>query len=486
MNTTLKFIFVILVVVSISACGGGTGGSSVADDTKSGNESGNSKENTTSYINKDEFGGNTIGIAQYGLLQNANTYIQKLDLTPYDGMLEDIIWREQTTGGDINHAGHFNTHSNQLEDKTYYIFSTDIGHDIDINFDGIAEEPVLVGHYVHAIVRGEWIKNTKKPLRITPLTEYVYEVAGGDKIEFAGLKDRLNTLAKKYIISDVNSDGIIDIKDIITFNPITDKSKAYDPMFDIIVPSMNIFYRYESTFPLSSKYEYTKKVGSIQIECNDYAFAGPNNTIYCGNPLKTIDMSDPYDPKFMNEYSNIVLKGGLLAHIGMSNDGKYLFGFDKNTNDFLAINTNSFTIVKRVSNDKYNDFIISNKRPLMIAGDGKSGKFDLLDISDPSNIKVISSIQGMKNSSPLGMINDEIMYLANFVDGEGKSVIVEKFRFKNLKNPVNEGKFIIDDSSFALYLKGYEWDQFNDYSRKFSTGWRKNDHRIDIYERTEK
>jgi len=483
MNKIAKHIFIGATVVALTACGGG--GGSGGDSNNTGTHTGGSTGGgtNTGSTNSHEFGANTTGIAQYGLVQNADVYIKKIN--PDTGKVGNILWQEKTTGGDINHAGHFNTHSSEMEDKSYYSIAIDNGSDIDINLDGKAEEPAKLAvdtrDTFHIIVRGEWIKNMKTPLMVTPLSEYAYLKAGGKygyflSVNYTDLKDNLNKIAQEIIVSDVNGDDIIDIMDVLTFNAVTDKSKAYAPMFEIIKPNMDNWYRNEATFPLTTKYDY-KKVGATNVGCKDViaTYHGNSNVVYCGNPLKAIDVSDPYDMSIISE-SNINLEnedpliyGGFFPFV--TKDGHYLIGREKGANNIVAVDIsdkNNLKIVERLSAKNYSNFSYSMKKELMIAGDGDNGTYDIIDFSNPKDIKIISTVQTLKNSLSMGMTNDNIMYFTHYY-GEKHDIKVERFNMVNPRQPERKGKFDIHHGIQMFFLKGYEWSDYfmSDYTQNY-------------------
>ena len=184
---------------------------------------------------------NVRGVAQLGLLKNATVKIFKIN---NDGTYTKL-WTETTSDGDIGSAGRFNTHSNELEDKSYYLYQVTDGEDIDADNDGVEDENATTTQgAMRAIVRGEWLKDMDDDaFKITAISEMLYINSANDiKNNYIGLTGALAKNAKELVGVDINSDGNIDAKDVLVFDPVIDMDtlkKSLKGKFDRILSDIH-------------------------------------------------------------------------------------------------------------------------------------------------------------------------------------------------------------------------------------------------------
>jgi len=384
MKNKLKNIFLIATVILFTACGGGSGGSTPSTGASSSTNSGGttSNPNTPPPVN---YGSNAVGVMQFGLIKNARIEIYKVDAS--GTISKKPIFKEKTTDGDINHAGFFNTHSSELEDKTYYVYKYLCNHgtddkdtqDIDTNLDGVEDTKYTPMDFeatsslieIEVMVRGEWLKNLDgKPFRITPLLHAIY-ITVGPSGGSSGLYEKFNNMTKEYIKNDINKDGVIDIKDALVFNPVHNQNDAYLAYYDVVQDTE--MYDYRNIYIISDYYveglnrpenHYSTKVGSLDLDCSPGPTGLRDDTVAIttgGDSVRsiyTIDIRDPYDMRLLGRFDG--------------SDKQELVAFSKSSRNIVYVDSGSYNRDTRKSDRS----------------------FIVLDISDASNPKIIDSLGG--------------------------------------------------------------------------------------------
>lgn len=159
-----------------------------------------------------------IGIAQLdGHLSNATVKIIKLNAITNQ---EELVYTEQTST-----TGRFNTHASELDNEIFYIFEVSGGIEINNETNSTNKGALRL------ISKGEWIKNANDTIRVTPLSEMQYDYVVKDikKSYYSAnnIQITLDESANVLLKDDINGDSIIDAKDIIVFNPLTQYKNLY-------------------------------------------------------------------------------------------------------------------------------------------------------------------------------------------------------------------------------------------------------------------
>ena len=303
MNKTLKHILIGATAVAFTACGGG--GSTPADTTTTTSGGTTTGGNTNGGTAPATFGNNTVGILQFGLIKNG--IVEIFAMSPSGKIGSKPLFTETTTDGDINHAGRFNTHSSELEDKTYYLYQykTRKGTDIDANLDGIEDKENTILTYdgwhqtIKVLIRGEWIKKLEdKAFRITPLSFAITSSVDYEDKPTAGLKDKFHNMSKQYILTDISGDGNIDIIDALIYNPLTNLKDTADEYRDVIHKSQLAMYK-NLIHSSVEEYSYSKQIGAIAIGCYEYGHSALRDDdlamVEGKEALTFVDISDPSD-----------------------------------------------------------------------------------------------------------------------------------------------------------------------------------------------
>ena len=334
---------------------------------------------------------NVRGVAQLGLLKNATVKIFKIN---NDGTYTKL-WTETTSDGDIGSAGRFNTHSNELEDKTYYLYQVTDGEDIDANNDGVEDENATATKgAMRAVVRGEWLKDMDDDaFKITALSEMLYIKSIDDiKNNYLGLTGALATHAKELLGVDINSDGNIDAKDILVFDPMVDKDTLKEDFrgkFDKVIEDLHIGYDGYAVNPklISSidTYEATQVALSLDEEI---AYVTDGSSEYSHSSwgqygLKIINVSEPANPKLLGSLRTYDAHG-----ITLSKDGKKVYVADGNDFGFKIIDitdpANPSLVNGALQYYRLSKIALSSDQNIVYAA-AESNGLKIIDITDPAN-----------------------------------------------------------------------------------------------------
>ncbi len=328
---------------------------------------------------------NVRGVAQLGLLKNATVKIFKIN---NDGTYTKL-WTETTSDGDIGSAGRFNTHSNELEDKTYYLYQVTDGEDIDADNDGVEDENATATKgAIRAIVRGEWLKDMDDDaFKITALSEMLYIKSADDiKNNYIGLTGALAKNAKELLGVDINSDGNIDAKDVLVFDPVVDRDTLKEDFrgkFDKVVEDLHIGYDGYAANPTL--------LGSIDAD-NAYGvtLSADGNKAYVADQddgLKIIDVSDPANPTLLGSIGTNYALGVIL-----STDGTKAYVTDESAGLKIIDISDPANPTLLGSIDTYRAYEVT------LSADGNKAYvadvygLKIIDISDPANPTLLGSI----------------------------------------------------------------------------------------------
>ena len=185
------------------------------------NEFGYTTQTITIYVQDSD----KIGKAQMGRLSDSTVKIFQLNK---DGTKELISTTQTKSIGSLNQIGNFELKPELLEDHKFYIYEVSEGIDIDPNDNGIVDDNSSINNSgkLRLISKGIWIKNSMYKIRVTPLSEmlynYVTEYCHYDKLE-----EKLSEYAQILLKKSLDNDNDIDAKDIMIFNPLKDKKWLY-------------------------------------------------------------------------------------------------------------------------------------------------------------------------------------------------------------------------------------------------------------------
>jgi len=169
------------------------------------------------------------GTAKLGNLADANVTIYRVE---DNGTLTSLYTETTSSGTTLDKIGKFDMHVDALDNNTFYVYKVTGGKDWDANDDGKLDINGTVNKgTIRAIAKGSELKAIGNNFIVSYETELVYEeIVSNFKNKFNKntFVTKLQNAIKK-IIKDVNSNGNIDEKDMLTFNPQIDKSKLTLP-----------------------------------------------------------------------------------------------------------------------------------------------------------------------------------------------------------------------------------------------------------------
>jgi len=346
------------------------------------------EKDVTIYVNDTD--PSVRGVAQLGLERNATVKIFKIN---NDGTYTKLF-TETTSGGGIESAGRFDTHSDELEDKAYYIYQVTDGEDIDANNDGVEDENATkTKGAMRAIVLGEWLKKMDNDvLKITALSEMLYIKSIDDiKNNFFDLKSTLNSQAQTILALDINNDGNINAKDILSFDPLIDKDalkEEWKEKFDKIVDDIH-----------NGKDGYgvnPKLIGSIESK---YAYgvtlSSDGTKAYVADlkeGLKIIDITTPKTPKLLGTINLNEAKD-----VTLSSDGTKAYVVDYASGLKIIDITTPKTpkLLGSINTDYAQSVAISLDGTKAYVADDYSG-LKIIDITTPKTPKLLGSIKTYK------------------------------------------------------------------------------------------
>ncbi len=388
-----KFYYLSLFIVfSLFGCGGGDTPQIITDDNTS-------KQNLMK--------------AQLGVLANADVKIFRLE----ENGSKTLLFSEKTSDGDsFETIGNFNAHIDDLEADKFYIYEVSGGVDKDVNDDGIIDNiPIVNRGKIRLISKGGMLKESTVLPRVTLASQMLYVRASKDIIyNYANLQERLNSYVKDILDSDIDGDGKLDMKDILIFDPVTQKSSLRDS-FDIDRLNHQIL-SHDLSYMNEINASYI--IGSYTIDgyyMRDIALSPDETTIYAIGTdydnrygLISIDITDKIKPKF---YDNLNIKIDNPYGIAVSNNGKKVFVADeynglqitdstdpKNLKPFSSYNENSFVEDVVLSKD--------NKKAFISIAYGKNS-LEIVDITDLDNPRLTGALESQNYSYGLKLTHDE-------------------------------------------------------------------------------
>ena len=171
----------------------------------------------------------TFATAQLGNLANATAYIYKID----SNGTKHLVYQQDTSNSyELDKIGNFDTHADSIDKDTLYLFAVYGGKDWDSNDNGIKDSSGTTNNgTIRAYATGEEILNAKNGFKVTLVSELLYEAMAKDfkySFNLQSFKDKLNQKANTILKSDIDGSGDINNLDIITFNPVENKSNLSD------------------------------------------------------------------------------------------------------------------------------------------------------------------------------------------------------------------------------------------------------------------
>ncbi len=413
---------------------------------------------TKQKININIIKGDILAKVELAIISEATVKIIKLT-EKFPAYNEELIYTETTSKN-----GNFNTHANELEEDTFYVFEVTGGTLLDSDNDGIKDftQKPYTG-VMRLIAKGSWIKNSNKKIRITPLSEMLYDYivesikeVMSDRYGTPSLEENIEKCSKILLNQDLNGDNTIDGKDIFGFNPLSDKQylyrtltnkKTYDIITKKLISNDIIYLKY--LFNAYILEEFTP-AENIKID-GSFAYIYGEDSFYIYDLINHKKLGSISLPKTNNE--NIER---LISLDSSFNNNKYKhvsIYLQKNKNRIFLTNLNAEVIAINIQ-DFNNPKILMKKE----IGVGKH----IIDIHDnilfftdskiPLNTTIVSNseikmldIQDIKHSKVITIPNfpylNHIKYTQDNTIGisiftQNDKIILNQYNLNNLrKNP---------------------------------------------------
>lgn len=132
-----------------------------------------------------------------------------------------------------------------IEDDKLYVLLVKGGTDIDANDDGVLDDNTTVNNgTIRAILSGDQLKNDD--FKVNILTEITYQLTKEmlhSELNVTAVKENLDSIAQKLLVSDVNDDAAINYSDVLHWLPMFDKEKLlkkYNTFYEPIVQKVYI------------------------------------------------------------------------------------------------------------------------------------------------------------------------------------------------------------------------------------------------------
>jgi len=434
MKTTFKYLFFFIFLVFFSGCFSSSDNTTETfDEEKFEIVDDKNSTNTTqvSEIN---------GKAVLGNLAEAEVEIYEI------GENGSIVlkWTDITSSGEtLDEIGKFDLHVNDLNEDRYYIFKVKGGKDWDSDDNGI-KDPYYFPNYgvIRAIVKGSDVKTAGENLKVTAISELVYEKVEDqlmNNFDSDTFESVLNDRTKE-IIKDIDGNGETDMIDTVTFSPVEHKDMLqdlYKVKFDEII--MNI---HDGTLPLYnidnilSNYDTSGIVTNVKLNSEGtlaYVLDG-------GEGLKIFNISDSLSPTFLGS----VNPGGYAYDLILGSDGSYAYGafgsegfvildvmHSSNPLKMSSYKLTSDALDVKVSEDEKKAFVAFGRKGLVI-----------LDITDKYNPVEISSYDTDGYARGVALSADETrVYVADDTNG---LVIID---VTDISNPVKVASLSVNGNS---------------------------------------
>jgi len=384
-----RYLFPSLVsLFLLTGCGGGSDGESNL----------NTNDNTSSSSTT------TYATAQLGNLANATV---KIYVVEDNGSLT-LKWSEQTSSGDtLDEIGKFDLHTQDLDPDRFYLYKVNGGEDWDADDDGIRDENATINDgVIRAIAKGNDIIEIGSKFRVTLASEILYEfVAKTLKYEFnvTTFQDTLKEMAAK-IVTDIDGNGVVDIKDIVLFNPVEHKNylktlfKAKWEEWILLV--------HEGKIPAL---HFSPILGSVDTpgSAMGITLSSDGATAYVvdgDSGLQIIDISDPTKPTIKGSvdtpgfaYSVKLSLDGTLAYVADGEGGLQIIDVSDPDNPTIIgnIDTPGSAWDVELSPDKGIAFIADYQAGLQI-----------VDVHDPTALTILGNFDTTKEALGIVLSSD--------------------------------------------------------------------------------
>jgi len=257
--------------------------------------------------------------ALLGPLSTAN-----INLTNAEDFTNSVPFYESSTSGgnSIVTAGLFYFTDEALAlltSETYYVMSVIGGDDIDVNDDGepdAAPTPNLGG--IHAVVHTDTLKNEN--FKVNILTEVAFvltEELMTQELNTTALQEKLDDIAKRLLVQDVDGNGEIGYRDLLAWVPTIDKAKLRKSYATFYEPIVQKIYRNEAIYDDAYALAYEPFFREREIKIDENASAG---TIVAKVELELLNVEASYSLVEENDFFEILRDGTIFLKGGSALD----------------------------------------------------------------------------------------------------------------------------------------------------------------------
>ena len=378
MKRIITTLVILIATVMLTACGSSQIATNPADENGTHQTDGNATDSTNNDNNNtsdSDHDNNTnkpaIATAKLGNLAEANVTIYKVE----DNGTLTALYSEVTSGGDsLESIGKFNTHSNELDDDTFYLYKVVGGRDWDSDDDGNMDENATINHgTIRAIAKGSDIKDAGEDFIVSYVTELVYEkIASTLKYHFD--KESFQASLQKVtqgVINDVNGDGEVDINDMLTFDPQMDEQKLsyfYKRQIDMIKKSIH-----SGKIPMLNLSYTLGVLKQRQGNGIDVALSRDGSKAYVADwngGLLIVDVRDPMHPQKLSSFDTDGYSYGVVlssdetkAYVADDNKGLIIIDINDSTHPkkLGSFDIGGYASDVALSNDGTKAYVVGSK-----------------------------------------------------------------------------------------------------------------------------
>lgn len=271
-----------------------------------------------------------------------------INLTNAEDFLNSVPFYESITsdGDSIVTAGLFYFTDEALAlltPDTYHVMSVVGGNDIDANDDGIADtiaKPNLGS--IHAVVSTDTVTNEN--FKVNILTEVAFQLTAElmtQELNTTELQKRLDYIAKRLLIQDVDGSGEIDYDDLLAWVPTVDKNKLRKPYATFYEPIVQKIYRNEAIYDDAYALAYKGIFKEREIKLDENASAG---TIVAQVKFEYLDAGESYTLVEENDFFEILGDGTIILK-----DGSAL---DYETNSTILLHVQATSLHREITTAK--------------------------------------------------------------------------------------------------------------------------------------
>jgi hypothetical protein len=257
--------------------------------------------------------------ALLGPLSDANITLTKAE----DFINNTPFYKSSTSGGNsLLTSGIFyftNEVLNNLEPDAYHVMSVIGGNDIDANDDGkLDPTPTLNLGSIRALVNTDII--TKENFKVNILSEIAFQLTQelmNEELNTTALQEKLDDIATRLLIEDVDGNEKIDYKDILAWVPIGDKEKLRKPYAEFYEPIVQKIYRNEAIYDDAYALAYTPFFRNKTLRIDENASFG---TVVGKVELELSDAGAIYSLVEENDFFEILSDGTIILKDGSTLD----------------------------------------------------------------------------------------------------------------------------------------------------------------------